>query len=140
MKKIIVHCSATPPSLDIGADAIRDWHKAKGWADIGYHYVIKRNGLIELGRDLDGDGDVEDEIGAHAYGFNRESLGICLIGGINEKGASNANYTFEQYLSLQVLVKDILSRYPEAEVLGHRDLPDVQKDCPCIDIKSLFGG
>ena len=137
--KIIIHCSATPPSLDIGADTIRDWHKAKGWSDIGYHYVIKRNGLIELGRDLDGDGDSEDEIGAHAYGFNRD-LGVCLIGGINDKGASDANYTLEQYLSLQVLVKDILSRYPDAEVLGHRDLPNVNKDCPCIDIKSLFGG
>lgn len=56
---IIVHCSATKPSMDIGVEAIRQWHMNKGWSDIGYHYVIRRNGVVELGRDLDKDGDVD---------------------------------------------------------------------------------
>jgi len=82
---VIVHCSATKPSMDIGVDVIRQWHMNKGWSDIGYHYVIRRNGAVELGRDLDKDGDVDEEIGAHAYGHNATSIGICLIGGVDDR-------------------------------------------------------
>ena len=56
--EIFIHCSATPPSMDISADDIRDWHLARGWSDIGYHAVIKRDGTIEAGRS-------EDRAGAH---------------------------------------------------------------------------
>ena len=79
INQIIVHCSATPPSMIVGADDIRKWHKARGWSDIGYHYVIKRNGVTEKGRDI-------TRVGAHAKGHNEDSLGVVLIGGIDEDG------------------------------------------------------
>jgi N-acetylmuramoyl-L-alanine amidase len=87
---IIGHCSFTPPKMDIGAAEIRGWHvDENGWLDIGYAYVIRRNGIIELGRDLDNDGDVDEEIGAHARGFNAHSIGICVVGGMDEYGLSD---------------------------------------------------
>lgn len=123
---IIVHCSATPPEMDIGADEIREWHKAKGWDDIGYHFVIRRNGIVEIGRPV-------HKFGAHAKGHNKGSIGVCLIGGNNK-----ADFTFEQYNQLNVLVNGIKNMCGIKEVLGHCDLPGVTKLCPCFDVKSFF--
>lgn len=138
IKQIIIHCSATKPTMDIGASAIRDWHKDKGWQDIGYHYVIRRNGGIELGRDLDGDGDVLEEVGAHAYGFNQHSVGICLIGGVDESNQPEANFSFIQYQSLHLIVQGLARMFPNAEILGHRDLPNTTKACPSFNVKAFF--
>lgn len=123
--------------MDIGADEIRSWHRAKGWVDIGYHYVITRHGVVELGRDLDGDGDVEDEMGAHAYGHNRGSLAICLVGGIDDNGNPQSNYTRLQWAALSDLVADIRYRHglSKNQVKGHNELPNVQKSCPCFSVK-----
>jgi hypothetical protein len=75
---IVLHCSATRASqVNIGAKDIRRWHKDKGWADIGYHYVIKRDGTLEKGRAL-------DAVGAHVEGHNSDSVGVCLVGGLND--------------------------------------------------------
>jgi N-acetylmuramoyl-L-alanine amidase len=68
--KIIIHCSATNATQDFHADDIRKWHKRRGWADIGYHFVIPFDGSIEDGRDPDQDGDIFEEVGAHTYGYN----------------------------------------------------------------------
>lgn len=137
---IVIHCSATPPDRDIHADDIRKWHvQGNGWSDIGYNYVIPRNGEVEHGRDLDGDGNVDEEVGAHAYGFNRTSIGICLAGGINNQRKPDANFTFEQYESLRWLVKHLKLRYPTiVDVCGHRDLHGVKKACPSFDAKQLL--
>jgi len=134
IKKVVVHCSDTPPNMDIGVTEIRKWHKDKGWSDIGYHYVIRRSGSLEFGRDLDGDGEVEDEIGAHVYGHNRGTLGICLIGGMG-----GCNFTFAQYLTLAGLLKDIKARYrlDKSDIVGHRDLDD-SKECPTFDVRSFI--
>ena len=75
---IIIHCSATPPSMDVGAKEIDKWHRQRGWRKIGYHYVITRDGDIQEGREL-------DEIGAHCRGLNSTSVGVCLVGGVNGK-------------------------------------------------------
>ena len=73
--KIIVHCSATPEGKDYSVDTIRDWHLARGWRDIGYHFVIYRNGEIAEGRPI-------EQSGAHCKGENYCSIGICYIGGV----------------------------------------------------------
>jgi len=143
INRIIVHCSATPPSMDIGADEIRDWHTkprpgGRGWRDIGYHFVIRRDGTREPGRDLDKDGDIFEEVGAHARGHNTDSIGICLVGGIDGAGKSEANFTFMQYITLSTIISEIRNFHGDIEVLGHRDLEGVNKDCPCFNVKAFM--
>lgn len=133
IKAVFIHCSATPPSMDIGAEEITRWHLERGFSAIGYHYVIRRNGHVEKGRDLDGDGDVTDEMGAHAYGHNRGTLGICLVGGIDENGRPDFNYTRYQMNAAEKLVAELVARFPGVEVKGHRDV-DSGKACPCFDV------
>ncbi len=129
--KLAVHCSASPPNVYVDAAVIDRWHRQKGWFKIGYHYVIKRDGTVETGRK-------EEEIGAHVEGHNTGSLGICVVGGVNAKGKAEANFTPEQYASLERLLKDLLKKYPKAEILGHRDFPGVKKDCPSFDVKAWW--
>lgn len=152
---LIVHCSATPPSRQIGAAEIEQWHtapkpKGNGWKGIGYHYVIRRCGSMELGREL-------EEQGAHCnmkrYGgksYNPVSVGICLIGGVDENGKPEHNYTRFQMNTLRALLKTLLGVYPDAEICGHRDLSpdhdgnnqidssDWVKNCPCYDVKTWW--
>lgn len=124
---IVLHCSATRGiQASIGANDIRQWHKAKGWKDIGYHYVIKRDGTLESGRVL-------DEIGSHVQGHNANSVGICLVGGLdNTTWKPVDNFTAAQWKTLTSLVARLVKIYPTAKVLGHRDFPAVQKACPCF--------
>jgi hypothetical protein len=74
-KAVILHCSATADyGDDIGAKEIRNWHMYEnGWSDIGYHYVLRRNGIIEAGRP-------EQIKAAHTYGHNQDTLGVCYVG------------------------------------------------------------
>ena len=123
---LIVHCSASPASADIGVAEIRRDHIARGFNDTGYHHVIRRNGRVEVGRP-------EDQIGAHAHGFNSTSIGICLVGGADKQGRGEANYTAAQMATLGRLLAQLLTKYPGAKVMGHRDT-GAQKDCPSFDI------
>lgn len=138
--QIIVHCSATPPYQNIGKRELKAQHTkpkqwgGRGWSDIGYHYVIRRSGQIELGRDLDGDNQVDDDIGAHAFGWNTNSIGICLIGGINSKGESEANFTQNQMVALRAFLVAKKEQYPNARIMGHRDT-GARKDCPSFDFQ-----
>lgn len=139
---IAVHSSATPPDADIGVEEIRKWHRAKGWSDVGYHYVIRRAGLIEAGRSLDFQG-------AHVQGHNHEAVGICLVGGVRRDPDADgkddidgprwdlnpdANFTAAQYASLETLIGLLLPRFPGAVVRGHRDFPGVTKACPSFSV------
>lgn len=127
--KITIHCSDTPPEMDIGAEKIRDWHvNGNGWRDIGYHFVITRSGHIEDGRPI-------DQEGAHVGGHNKGNIGICLVGG--EKG--KFDYYMGQMTALQTLVNKLRYDYgKDIEVLGHRDL-DSGKTCPNFNVKAFFG-
>jgi len=142
---IVVHCSATKPQLDIGRDRIREWHLAKGWADIGYALVIRRNGLLEFGRHF-------DDIGAHVAGYNGSTVGICLVGGLYATGTEAEDdfdglYTVEQKHALRDTLTFLMAAYPDAVLCGHRDLsPDGDgdgkiekhewlKSCPGFDVK-----
>lgn len=146
---IVIHCSATPPGMDIGADDIRRWHTDKppagrGWKDIAYAEVIRRNGVSEEGRDLDPAIPAANEIGAHVLGYNDKSIGICLVGGVGENGDPENNFTPVQMLSLKRSLKFYKALFPEAEIVGHRDL-DPGKACPSFDVgawlksQNLFG-
>lgn len=132
INKLVVHCSWTPPSMDIGVSTIRRWHRAKGWLDVGYHYVIKRDGTVENGRP-------ENQNGAHARGHNHDSIGICLIGGKGADGGDETNFTEVQMNALDELIETLLVSFPDAGVIGHNDLTD-KKTCPTFDVKAWWQG
>jgi N-acetyl-anhydromuramyl-L-alanine amidase AmpD len=127
---IVVHCAATKASMDIGATEIRKWHvDDNGWSDIGYHYIIKRGGLVEIGRP-------EAFQGAHAPAANSKSIGICLIGGMAEDGGPENNFTMEQFLSLKDLIKKIKMTNPNiVEIVGHSDIQENKPNCPGFNLK-----
>lgn len=129
--KIVVHCAATKPGMNIGVSTIRRWHvEERGWRDVGYHYVIKRDGTIQQGRD--------DEVpGAHAKGHNKHSLGICLVGGMDKDGNAAVNYTRIQWQALRILVTGLSAQYPAARVCGHNELTR-SKTCPNFNVPEWY--
>lgn len=131
--RIIVHCSATKPdNNNVNAESIRRYHMdINGWSDIGYHNVILRNGTVQDGRPI-------NRQGAHAKDHNHDSIGICLVGGIDKNGKPDFNYTRSQLESLQWVIDDFMDVYGKLEVLGHRDLPGVAKACPCFDVNAWW--
>lgn len=142
INRIFVHCSFTKPregragSPLIGAAEIRKWHtEERGWRDIGYHYVVKRDGTIELGRPV-------EIAGAHAAGHNADSIGICMVGGMDKKTGKAVNdYTDEQWASVEVLVRGLAAKYgvPDSGILGHNDVTTT-KSCPNFDVKAWWKG
>lgn len=128
VRYLIVHCSASPGTLDIGAKEIDLWHRQRGFFMIGYHKVIRRNGVIEDGRKL-------DQPGAHVSGYNQFSIGVCLVGGTDAHLVPENNFTPEQFNTLRQLLTDLRVQFPRAEILGHRDIPNVAKACPSFDVR-----
>ena len=125
IKELIVHCSATPEGKDYSVDTIRQWHLQRGFSDIGYHYVIYRDGSIHIGRD-------ESIIGAHCTGHNTNSIGVCYIGGCASDGKTPKDTrTTEQKQSLVKLLKELKTKYHKASIHGHRDFSS--KACPSFD-------
>lgn len=126
---LVIHCSATPPSSDIGVKEIDAWHKKRGWRGCGYHHVIRRDGTLEAGRP-------ESKAGAHVLNFNHCSIGVCLVGGLNKDRRAAPEYTEAQWKTLAKLIRELRSRYPRAKIQGHRDFPEVNKACPCFDVET----
>lgn len=126
--RLVVHCSATRPSMDVGVRQIRQWHLAQGWLDVGYHYIIRRDGTVETGRPV-------DTVGSHVRNYNADSVGICLVGGVPENNVNGyeANFTNEQMASLADLLEQLQSTYPGATICGHHDL-DSGKACPSFNV------
>ena len=134
INKIIIHCAATPEGKDFTVEDIRRWHKQQGWSDIGYHYVVYRNGDVVNGRDV----DIQ---GAHCAdnGGNINSIGICYIGGCAKDGKTPKDTrTDAQKLALLNLLMDLRKMYPHAVILGHRDLDEHGKLCPSFDAKKEY--
>jgi len=123
---VIIHCSATPADMDIGVKEIDRWHRAKGWLEIGYHFVITRSGVVQEGRKI-------SKPGAHAIGWNKRSIGICLVGGVNEEGEPQDNFTIEQMELLEQLTYELLDKYPIRNVMGHNEV--ARKACPSFDVQ-----
>lgn len=130
VKEIIIHCADTPEGRDDKAADIKRWHLARGFNDIGYHYVVDLDGTIEPGRDIANQG-------AHTTGHNAESIGICYIGGADaETREPKDTRTEAQKESLRLLLKYLRAKYPEAKIYGHRDF--AAKACPSFDAKEEY--
>ena len=123
---LVIHCSATRCDRDYTVEQLLRDHKARGFRTIGYHFYIRKSGVVTQHRGL-------LEVGAHARGFNRCSIGICYEGGLDEQGNPADTRTLEQKSALSELLWKLHQVFPAALVLGHRDLPGVKKDCPCFD-------
>ena len=124
---LVVHHSASP--LHVTAETIRSWHMKKGWSDIGYHVVIERNGNIVSGRSL-------DIPGAHVRGHNAQTIGICLVG---DNTIGEYWWHSVQTASLRTILDIFELSFPEAIVLGHRDLPGTATECPGLNVRELLG-
>lgn len=128
---LTVHASATFPSMDVDAATIRKWHLDRNFNDIGYHYVIKRDGTVQQGRP-------EHRVGAHVGGHNTKNIGICMVGGLKQGTQEpEDNFTDAQYRSLTKLLTELHERYPDAVVMGHNEFNGHKsRGCPCFDIKA----
>jgi len=139
---LIIHCSATPPSSDIGATDIDRWHRAQGWLGCGYHVVIRRDGTIETAekgnrcRPLARAGA---HVGGCGPGWNKRTIGICMVGGVDADMKPEDNFTEAQWKSLEEVVLTLLERFPSIHTIGgHRDLiartGASPKACPSFEV------
>lgn len=148
---IVIHCSATRAGQDVRAADIDKWHKERGFAMIGYNYVIDLDGTVEVGRPLSRDGAHCNTAGTSGRSYNRHSIGICYVGGLDKDGKPADTRTPEQKRALRDLVYKLMDEYPGiVEVIGHRDAsPDRNKDgkitpnewikqCPCFSVRDEF--
>ena len=138
---IVVHCTATSVKTDFTQKDLLRCHRAQGMKCVGYHFYIRKDGYIWSTRPLDWPG-------AHARGYNQESIGIAYEGGLNAQGLPADTRTLKQKFSLRALIRTLKKEFPQAQVCGHRDLsPDRNgngivessewlKQCPCYDVKT----
>ena len=129
---LVVHCTATRCNKDFPVSSLRASHKARGFADIGYHFYITRDGETHPCRPV-------HQIGAHATGWNDKSIGICYEGGLDENGRIADTRTYAQKCALLDLLRQLKTDYPKARILGHYQLSEnVRKACPCFDAKREY--
>lgn len=124
VNEVIIHCSATVG--DISAAQIDAMHKKRGWIGIGYHYVIRTSGAVEVGRDW-------SQPGAHVKGRNLFSIGVCLAGGLTDNNKPTPGYTINQWTSLVHVVRSLERAFPGIQVAGHNEYAN--KACPCFNVK-----
>lgn len=122
---IVIHCSATKAHQNFTSKDIDLWHRKRGWLMIGYHVVILRDGSIQLGRQL-------DRQGAHVKGYNDCSLGVCMIGGVDDAGEPEDNFTEAQWNSLVFTLNLLQWKHPQSKIVGHYQL-DPNKACPSFN-------
>ena len=125
---IVLHCSATRVNQNFTIEQLEACHKARGFQTVGYHYYITKDGTLYPGRP-------ESQMGAHAKGFYAHSIGICYEGGLDANGKPADTRTLAQKVTMEELLHSLCLDYPDATILGHRDLPGVRKECPCFDTK-----
>lgn len=127
--KIIIHCSATKPNQACTVELIDQWHKARGFNSIGYHYVIYQDGTVHEGRPV-------SQVGAHCVGQNANSIGICYVGGLDNYGNAKDTRTDAQKKTLKQVIKQLKQTFPNATVHGHNEFAN--KACPCFNVKNEF--
>ena len=125
--EIIVHCTATPKGRDVSVEDITRWHRERGFATIGYHYVVLLDGTIERGRP-------EEQVGAHCKGHNSRSIGVAYVGGCDKAMRPKDTRTVRQRASLRHLLKELKAKYPTASIHGHNEFAD--KACPSFNVKT----
>lgn len=130
LKRVILHCSATPEGREFGAEDIRRWHINRGWTDIGYHYVIHIDGLIETGRPV----SIQ---GAHTSGENENSVGVCYIGGLDLSMDAKDTMTVPQEIAFVELVNSLRLIFGDLSIHGHNEYSP--KACPSFSVEEKFG-
>lgn len=130
IRKIIVHCTATPEGRDVSVAEIDVWHRRRGFRCIGYHYVVGLDGCVGKGRD-------ESETGAHCRGHNSDSIGVAYVGGMKADMSAPADTrTAAQRRALAELIAGLKRRYPGATVHSHYEF--AAKACPCFDARAEY--
>ena len=127
---IVIHCSATRCNRPFPVTSLIACHQAR-FGFTGYHYYITRDGQMYQTRH-------ENLVGAHAKHYNKRSIGVCYEGGLDEQGRPADTRTPEQKAALVALLRSLKQDYPDAVILGHRDLPNVHKDCPCFNAQAEY--
>ena len=147
---IVIQCSATREGQDIRAADIEKWHLERNFKCIGYNYVIDIDGTVEVGRPTSMDGAHCNTSGASGKPYNKHSIGICYVGGLDKDGNAKDTRTLEQKKAMMDLVYNLFNTFPIVDILGHRDTsPDLNSDgkitknewikmCPCFDVRAEF--
>ena len=130
INKVIIHCAGTKTNQNFDVSNIDQWHRDRGWSEIGYHYYIKLDGTIQQGRDL-------KRVGAHCAGYNSSSVGVCLEGGKNPDGSKWDMCTRRQEYSVEKLLKKLGKQFPEITLHGHYEFSKT-KSCPNFDINKFY--
>lgn len=124
--KVIIHCTASDFKHHDNVDTIRKWHvDENGWKDIGYHFVITKDGNVHKTRDI-------QDVGAHAKGHNLDSIGVCLTG--------DKKFSPDQYFSLAWLLHDLMENNPEVVEIKPHNHYDNDKTCPNFELRIFTGG
>jgi N-acetylmuramoyl-L-alanine amidase len=130
INRLVIHCTAT--TIHTSVDAILNYFKkVKGWRSYGYHYLVDYTGK---GHNI----TPIEEIANGAKGYNEDSIHIAYIGGIDNFGKPKDTRTDRQKQSLVAIVTNLKKQFPDAEIVGHRELPNVAKACPCFSVAKEF--
>ena len=127
---IVIHCSATRENRPFPVTSLIACHQAR-FGFTGYHYYVTRDGQVYQTRH-------ENLPGIHARHYNQHSIGVCYEGGVTADGRNDDTRTEAQKAAMWHLLKSLKTDYPDAVILGHRDLPNVHKDCPCFDAQKEY--
>lgn len=127
-REIILHCTGTEYNQIVTLADVRRWHKARGWRDIGYHYLIQQDGRIDAGRDV-------KLQGAHCKGHNVGTIGIAYVGGL-VNGQPVDTRTHNQKKAIIMLFRQLNAMFEITGISGHRDYCNVA--CPCFDVKQEY--
>jgi N-acetylmuramoyl-L-alanine amidase len=154
LRYIVVHCTATQADRDYTPEMMLRDHKERGFSTWGYHYYIRKDGQVVALRPA-------YQVGAHAKGYNSNSIGVCYEGGVraggnpsNPRDAADTR-TPAQKTAMRVLISGLLRTYrmvaiQPIQVVGHRDLsPDTNgngvvephewvKMCPCFNARTEY--
>jgi hypothetical protein len=142
LKRLVIHCTATREGREVSGAEIRHWHTApkskggRGWRQVGYSDLIHLNGGVENLVPYNEDQRVDPwEVTNGAAGYNSTSRHVVYVGGTGMDGQPRDTRTLAQKKALERYVKDFRRLHPQAEIVGHRDLPGVGKGCPSFDVR-----
>jgi N-acetylmuramoyl-L-alanine amidase len=114
---IVIHCTQTPADMDVDVTKVTEWHKERGFDTIGYHYLIKRDGTLQVGRDEGG-----------------TSIGVALAGGGTSSMGWENNFSPIQFETLKSILIKLKDKYNIQKIIGHSEV-DSSKECPSFDVQ-----